>query len=107
MFPGYKLYISQCCELLFIGMVIKSCVYNYTSSFLTTRNGVRQGYPRYFPVMLSCHLLSESNTSCYIDSCYIHHFIYADDICIFAPSPSGLQKLPNICDASGCAHFFT
>ena len=31
----------------------------------------------------------------------MNHFIYVDDICVFAPLPRGLQKLLNICDLFG------
>ena len=34
---------------------------------------------------------------CSIDNLYMNHVIYADDICLMAPSPAALQELINIC----------
>ena len=37
----------------------------------------------------------------------MNHFIYSDDICIFRPSPSSIQKLLRICDTFGRTNFIT
>ena len=40
-----------------------------------------------------------SKVGCFINSQQrMNHCIYADDICVLAPSPHGLQKLLNICE---------
>ena len=75
----------------------------HTSSFFTISNGTRQGpvlSPRLFSMYADdlSHLLADSKVGCFIDNSCMNHFIYADDICVFAPSPSSLQKLLNICD---------
>ena len=38
---------------------------------------------------------------CHIHNCCTNHLFYADDLCVIAPSPSGLQCLLNICEKSG------
>ena len=35
----------------------------------------------------------------------MNHFIYADDSCIFGPSPSSIQKLLSICDTFGRTNY--
>ena len=39
----------------------------------------------------------KSKIRCSIDNLYMNHVIYADDICLMAPSPAALQELINIC----------
>ena len=41
--------------------------------------------------------LVKSQIGCDIDSLYVNHVMYADDICLMAPNPAALQKLINIC----------
>ena len=41
--------------------------------------------------------LVKSQIGCHIDSLCVSHVMYADDICLMAPSPAALQKLINIC----------
>ena len=68
-----------------------------TFSFLTVSNGVRQGgilSPRLFAVCvgdLSKHL-HDARSGCFIGHQCINHVMYADDICLLAPSALGLQK---------------
>ena len=68
------------------------------SEAFSVSNGVRQGgilSPYLFAVYmddLSAILLS-SHSGCCIGDQYINHMFYADDLCILAPSPSGLQTL--------------
>ena len=87
-----------------------------TSSFFTISNGVRQGcvlspgFSSIYIDVLSI-LLSKSNVGCFIDKfidIFIDifiDFIYADDICIFGPSPSGIGKLLSIYDTFGRTNF--
>ena len=73
-----------------------------TSSFFTVSNGVRQGgilSPRLFAVYvddLSKHL-HDARSGCFIGHQCINHVMYADDICLLAPSALGLQKLLEMC----------
>ena len=73
-----------------------------TSSFFTVSNGVRQSgilSPRLFAVYvdnLSKHL-HDARSGCFIGHQCINHVMYADDICLLAPSALGLQKLLEKC----------
>ena len=45
-----------------------------------------------------------SNTAkvgCHINNCCANHMLYADDLCVIAPSPRGLQSLLDICSKYG------
>ncbi len=44
-------------------------------------------------------ILNESKIGCRLNGMMINHIMYADDSCIIASSPSGLQKLLNICSS--------
>ena len=72
-----------------------------TSSFFTVSNGVRQGgilSPHLFADVddLSNHL-HDARSGCFIAHQCINHVIYADDICLLAPSALGLQNLLEMC----------
>ena len=41
--------------------------------------------------------LNNSNVGCHINNACLSHLFYADDLCLMAPSPMGLQHLINIC----------
>ena len=41
--------------------------------------------------------LVKSQIGCQIDNVCVNHVMYADDICLMAPSPAALQKLIKIC----------
>ena len=41
--------------------------------------------------------LNISKCGCDINGTFTNHYMYADDSCVIAPSPSGLQNLLNIC----------
>ncbi len=82
---------------------------NSTSSFFYTTNGVRQGgilSPRLFAIYIDdlSTRLNTLNAGCYIDVTCMNHFFYADDICLLAPSPLGLQILLNECNQYGKTH---
>ena len=82
-----------------------------TSCFFTVSNGVRQGgilSPRLFAVYIDdlSKQLSDARSGCFIWHQYrasiighqcINHVMYADDICLLAPSALGLQKLLEMC----------
>ena len=73
-----------------------------TSSFFTVTNGVRQGgilSPFLFTLYVDdlSHRLNNSKVGCHINNVCINHLFYADDLCLMAPSPVGLQLLIDIC----------
>lgn len=73
----------------------------FSSSFYST-NGVRQGgiiSPVFFNLYMDnlSDCLTNSNIGCNVNGMFINHLLYADDSCIMAPSPAGLQKLLDIC----------
>ena len=77
-----------------------------TSEFFNVSNGVRQGgilSPYLFIVYIDdlSNMLNSAGIGCHIHNCCINHVFYADDICVIAPSPSGLQGLLNICAKFG------
>ena len=67
------------------------------SAYFKVLNRVRQGEilsPKLFAIYvddLSLEL-TLSKSGCYIDDQCIKHVMYADDICLIAPSAIGLQK---------------
>ena len=75
---------------------------NSYSHYFTICNGVRQGgilSPRLFALyvnQLTDGLLS-CNAGCYINDMCINHVMYADDICLLAPSASAMQSLLDVC----------
>ena len=73
-----------------------------TSCFFTVLKGVRQGgilSPRIFAVYVDdlSKQLSDARSGCLTGHQCINHVIYADEICLLAPSALGLQKLLEIC----------
>ncbi len=73
------------------------------SSDFTVTNGVKQGgiiSPYLFNIYLDelSDLLSKSPAGCRLGGVTMNHLIYADDMCLIAPSPHGMQKLLNICE---------
>ena len=75
---------------------------NSYSHYFTICNGVRQGgilSPRLFALyvyQLTDRLLS-CNAGCYINDMCLNHVMYADDLCLLAPSASAMQSLLDIC----------
>ena len=47
------------------------------------------------------NMLNSAGIGCHIHNCCTNHVFYADDVCVIAPSPSGLQDLLNICAKFG------
>ena len=77
-----------------------SCI----SVIFSISNGVRQGgilSPKLFSVYIND--LSDKLIKCkvgcymYIDNLCMNHVMYADNICLMAPSPVALQELIDIC----------
>ena len=75
---------------------------NSYSHYFTICNGVRQGgilSPRLFALYVNqvTDRLLSCNTGCYINDICINHVMYADDICLLAPSASAMQSLLDVC----------
>ena len=73
-----------------------------TSDYFTISNGVRQGgimSPRLFAVYVDdlSKQLIDARSGCFIEHQCINHLMYADDICLLAPSALGLEKLLDVC----------
>ena len=67
------------------------------SAYFNVSNGVRQGgilSPKLFAIYVDdlSHELTLCKSGCYIDDQCMNHVMYADDICLMAPSAIGLQK---------------
>ena len=74
------------------------------SDYFSISNGVRQGRilsPKLFSADVDdlSDKLARSKVGCSIDNLCMNHvmYMYADDICLMAPSPAALQELINIC----------
>ena len=48
-----------------------------------------------------------SNVGCYIDGQCMNHLMYADDICILAPTAIAMKQLLDICNDYGVANYIT
>ena len=72
------------------------------SAYFNVSNGVRQGgilSPKLFAIYVDdlSRELTLCNSGCYIDHQCMNHVMYADDICLMAPSAIGLQKMLDVC----------
>jgi len=84
---------------------------NYSFAFTVT-NGVRQGgflSPYVFAVYLDelSIQLGSAKVGCTVGNMVVIHLMFADDICVFSPSISGLQCLLNICGDYAAEHEIT
>ena len=73
-----------------------------TLNHFTISNGVRQGRilsPCLFAVYVDdlSKQLIDARSGCFIEHQCINRVMYADDICLIAPSVLGLQKLLDVC----------
>ena len=74
-----------------------------TSRFFTISNGVRQGdilSPKIFAHMNGL----TDDYHCYINDKCINHIMYADDICLMAPTGTAMQNLLDVCHNYGAAN---
>ena len=72
-----------------------------TSCFFSVSNGVRQGgilSPYLFAIYMDdlSVTLNNAKVGCHINNRCANHMLYADDLCVIAPSPRGLQSLLDI-----------
>ena len=68
-----------------------------TSEYFSIINGVRQGgvlSPKLFAIDLSV-CLTQCKAGCHLNETVTNHVVYADDICLMAPSAIALQKMLN------------
>ena len=69
------------------------------SGYFSISNGRQGGIlsPKLFSVYVDdlSDKLVESKVGCSIDNLCMNHVMYADDICLMAPSPAALQELIN------------
>ena len=77
-----------------------------TSCFFSVSNGVRQGgilSPYIFAIYMDdlSVTLNNAKVGCHINNRCANHMLYADDLCVIAPSPRGLQSLLDICSKYG------
>ena len=74
----------------------------FNSIYFKVSNGVRQGgvlSPKLFAVYIDdlSQDLAMCKSGCYINEQCMNHVMYADDICLLAPSAIGLQRLLDVC----------
>ena len=84
---------------------------NYSSPFTVT-NGVRQGgvlSPYLFAIYLDelSIQLGSARVGCTVRNMVVNHLMFADDVCVFSTSISGLQCLLNICCDYAAEHEIT
>jgi len=84
---------------------------NYSFPFTVT-SGVRQGgvlSPYLFAVYLDelSIQLGSARVRCTVGNMVVNHLMFADDICVFSPSISGLQCLLNNCGDYAAEHVIT
>ena len=74
-----------------------------SSAYFNVSNGVRQGgvlSPKLFAIYVDnlSQDIAMCTSGCYIDDQCINHVMYADDICLLAPSAIGLQlRMLDLC----------
>ena len=74
----------------------------FNSMYFKVSNGVRQGgvlSPKLFAIYIDdlSQDLAICKSGCYINEQCMNHVMYADDICLLAPSAIGLQRLLDVC----------
>ena len=72
-----------------------------TSEYFSIINGVRQGgilSPQLFAIYMDdlSVCLTQSKAGCHLNETVINHVMYADDICLMAPSAIALQEMLNM-----------
>ena len=82
--------------------------FNFTF-FLQSQTGVRQGgilSPKIFALYMNVLTdeLTNRYAGCYINDKCINHIMYADDICLMAPTATAMQNLLDVCHNYGAAN---
>ena len=77
-----------------------------SQNFFTVSNGVKQGgilSPHLFTVYMDDLRVNVNKLQigCLYAGAIMNHMIYADDLCVFSPSVSGLRKLTDCCAEYG------
>ena len=72
------------------------------SQYYRISNGVQQSgilSPKLFALYMNelSGALSHCKAGCYINEQCMNHIMYADDICVMAPTAIALQKLLDVC----------
>ena len=73
-----------------------------SSTYFNVSNGVRQGgvlSPKIFAIHIDdlSPDLAMCTSGCYIDDQCMNHVMYADNICLLAPSAIGLKRMLDVC----------
>ena len=73
-----------------------------TSEYFSIINGVKQGgvlSPQLFAIYMDdlSVCLTQCKAGCHLNETVTNHVMYADDICLMAPSTIALQKMLNLC----------
>ena len=94
---GNVCFINLCIMRIFVLSKLVRLLFTYIYT------GLRLGTilsPQPFSIYVDdlYYALSSSNAAYFIDNVCIKHLIYANDICMFAPTLSSLHKLLIICD---------
>ena len=103
-----NLFIVVCHSYLFVFLYFctkrNNCALNVVQLhvFFTILNGVRQGgilSPKIVVLYMNrlTDKLSKSYAGCYIYDKCINHIMYADDICLMAPTGTAMQNLLDVC----------
>ena len=82
---------------------------NCMSDSFNASNGVRQGSvlsPYLFAVYMDdlSSELNKVNAGCIVGNLKLNHIMYADDLCCFCPSRTGLNELLAVCSKYAAAH---
>ena len=74
----------------------------WTSEYFSIINGLRKGgvlLPQLFAIYMDnlSVCLTQCNAGCQLNETVINHIMYADDICLMAPSAIAPQKIVKMC----------
>ena len=90
----------KCNKFLLSGVNLVRTIAPFAS--ITVRGELRQGRilsPKLFTLYVNqlVNKLIVCNAGCYFNSMCINHVMYADDICLLAPTASAMQSLLDVC----------
>ena len=91
-------------RIFFLSQIQQVCIKwgKSVSQYFSIANGVRQGgilSPKLFALYMNglSGALSLCNAGCHIDDQCMNHLMYADAICVMAPTAIALQRLLDVC----------